>query len=419
MKHQAIKYRLKTIEFWILLAILVAGGYFLSQAFSMPFHMRRTIGPGFFPTLILSLMILCVLLSLAQFLRSNSCQIFINFQEGSEEDTTFKSLINGMNSLDGQRLKTGNHTGLGRFSALSAATQSDPRNSLLAVSSTNTQMSAELAAKEHLRRFTPVSMLYFDPYVLVSSAPALPETSRIGIDQRLGDTAFLDLWRHHVAKHTAPNIMPMDVKQLAKALSKGAIDAILLPRSELDTIAVEGPPLTTLESYDDLSSNEADDTPPLVYANWAILFAPDALSTEEKELLAVRLAKAASSPGFQSQLQHAQEPWHVSTADEASQALRRLADQAHLAPTVQVPKGRAFAIPLTLATIAAFPFAMAIIGFILTASIATSIVMALLWTDFKPRVLLTFGVMNVAISVLTYLVFYHIFGIPLPVGSIW
>ncbi|MGP9497357.1 MULTISPECIES: tripartite tricarboxylate transporter TctB family protein [unclassified Halomonas] len=423
MTYQTLKYRLKTIEFWTLLLLLLVGGYFFIQAFDMPFEMRRTIGPGFIPTIVLFGLISCTLVALTQFLTNKNYKIFTNFPEGSEDDTTFKALTEALNTQAGTHFALSSHTGLGRFSALSVIKQSHPDTSLLAASSRATQVNAELAAQEHLSGFTPLSLLYFDAFILAARTGTNTSTNmfaqlKIGYDSLIEDTVFLEKLRQRSDIQVLPNEQwqAMDIKALRDALSKGKIDIILAARSELSELLQNGE-LTILEAFDGKTLGKSE----LIYGEWAALFVPDNQAIDIRQQNAERLEAAIYAPPFTAQLQHVQVPWQFTAADQAKALLGALATQGTqgVAVKAQPARGRAYAIPITLLAIALFPFLMNIVGFIATSILITSLIMALLRAELSLVGLAKIGVINVGIAVSTYMVFYHIFSIPLPLGSIW
>ena len=417
MTYQTLKYRLKTIEFWTLLLLLLAGSYFLTQALGMPFEMRRTIGPGFIPTIVLLGLIGCTLVALIRFLINQNHKIFTNFPEGSEDDTTFKALTEALNTQTGTRLALSSHTGLGNFSALSVIKRSHPDTSLLASSSRATQVNAELAAQEHLKGFIPLSMLYFDAFVLAArvgtniSVDTLSQL-KIGYDSLLEDTVFLEKLR----QRSNGQWWPMDIKALRSALAEGKIDAILAARSEFEE-SLQANELTILETFDGKTLEKSG----LIYGDWAALFVSGHQASDIRQQNAKRLKDAVNTPVFTAQLQHVQVPWHSTSADQAQTLLSALATQGTQGTAVkaQPARGRAYAIPITLLAIALFPLLMNIVGFIATSILVTSLIMALLRAELSLVGLIKIGMINVMIAVSTYMVFYHVFSIPLPLGSIW
>lgn len=416
MNFQAIKYRLKTVEFWTLLSLIAAGVYFLIQALGMPFEMRRTIGPGFIPTLVLLALIGCALLVLIQYLINSTHNIFSNIPEGSEEETTFKALIQALNSQPGATLGISTHTGLGPFSALSVAKRRYPGTTLLAASSRASQMNAELAARLHLDGFKLLSLLYFDPFVLVvRPGTCLKEAKGLGYDNQLEETAFLARFTAHQGKDLPP-LTGMETKQLCAAFVSGQLDAIIVARSELIEVALLDD-VTLLETFD--GKQHTPEASRLVYGDWAALFAPASLSDQQMQEERTRLEQASVSPAFSAQLQHAQAPWNPASGTEASQLLSTLVTQGQKDGTAAPASGRAYAIPITLTAIALFPFMMTSIGFIISSVIVTSIIMMLLRTEFSSQALIKVAIINVIIAVSTYMIFYHIFGIPLPIGLLW
>lgn len=423
MNYQTLKYRLKTIEFWTLFLLLLAGSYFLFQALGMPFEMRRTIGPGFIPTIVLVGLLGCTLVALVRFLTNPHHKIFINFPEGSEDDTTFKTLTEALNTQKGQRLDLSSHAGLGSFSALSVIKRSHADTSLLAACSRATQVNAELAAREHLNGFTPLSLLYFDTFILALRAGTdidgeASGTIKIGYDNLLEDTVFLEKLQQHatLARPFEKQWQPMDIEALRMALAAGKIDAVIAARSEFEE-SLNANEVTVLETFDGKTSGQSD----LIYGDWAALFVPNNQASETRQQNAQRLKEAFDAPAFAAQLQHVQVPWHASSSEDAQTLLGALADQGTrgIAVKAQKARGRAYAIPITLLAIALFPFLMNIVGFILTSILVTSLIMALLRAELSITGLIKIGVINVVIAVSTYMVFYHVFSIPLPLGSIW
>ncbi|RUR42492.1 tripartite tricarboxylate transporter TctB family protein [Vreelandella populi] len=423
MNYQILKYRVKTIEFWTLLLLLLAGSYFLAQALGMPFEMRRTIGPGFIPTIVLVGLLSCTLVALVRFLTNPHHKIFINFPEGSEDDTTFKTLTESLNTQDGHRFALSSHAGLGSFSALSVIKRSHPDTSVLAASSRATQVNSELAAQEHLRGFTPLTLLYFDAFVLAVSAGTTtanktPGQLKIGYDSLLDDTVFLETLRQHpeLSGPFEKQWRPMELEALRGALAEGKIDAVLAARSELEE-SLQANELTVLEAFDGNTPGNSG----LIYGEWAALFVPNGQASVTRQQNSKRLEDAFNAPAFTAQLQHVQVPWHSSSSEDAKTLLGALADQGTrgIAVKAQQARGRAYAIPITLLAIALFPFLMNIVGFILTSILVTSLIMALLRAELSVTGLIKIGIINVVIAVSTYMVFYHVFSIPLPLGSIW
>lgn len=423
MNYQILKYRVKTIEFWTLLLLLLVGSYFLAQALGMPFEMRRTIGPGFIPTIVLAGLLSCTLVALVRLLTNPHHKILTNFPEGSEDDTTFKTLTAALNTQNGHRFMLSSHTGLGRFSALSVIKRSHPDTSVLAASSRATQVNAELAAKEHLRGFTPLTLLYFDAFVLAvrprtTTSNETPGQLKIGYDKLLDDTVFLEALQQHpeLSRPFEKQWQPMEIEALRGALAEGKIDAALAARSELEE-SLEASELTVLEAFDGKTSGNSG----LIYGEWAALFVPNDQASETRQQNAKRLEEAFNAPAFTAQLQHVQVPWHSRNSEYAQTLLGALADQGSrgMAVKAQSARGRAYAIPITLLAIALFPFLMNIVGFILTSILVTSLIMALLRAELSVTGLIKIGIINVAIAVSTYMVFYHVFSIPLPLGSIW
>ncbi|PRY66208.1 tripartite-type tricarboxylate transporter receptor subunit TctC [Vreelandella songnenensis] len=426
MKYQILKYRLKTIEFWTLLLLLVVGSYFLVQALGMPFEMRRTIGPGFIPTIVLVALISFTFIALVQYLVNRNHKIFVNFPDGSEDDTTFKILFQALNQSPGTRLELCNHSGLGRFSALSVIQRSHPDTSLLAVSSRATQENAELAARQHLTGFTPFSLLYFDAYVLVKSASqgaddaALGSNSRIGYDSLIEDTVFLEKLKKRQDGQTSSDgqWQPMDIKDLRSDLEAGKLDAVVAARSDFEQ-AIQAGKAIVMETFDGQSTPSKETM--LIYGEWAALFAPAAQARDTQTANVARLQTATQSEAFTAQLQNVQLPWQPSETTKDIGKLTMLAHQGTQGVTVKAKpaRNRAHAIPVTLGAIALFPFLMNAIGFIATSILVTSLIMALLRAEFSLTSLVKIGVINVVIAVSTYLVFYHVFSIPLPLGSVW
>lgn len=423
MTYQTLKYRLKSIEFWTLLLLILAGGYFLIQALGMPFEMRRTIGPGFIPTIVLLGLISCTLAALIQFMAHRNHKIFANFPEGSEDDTTFKTLTESLNTQTGAHLMLSSHTGLGSFSALSVIKRSHPDTSLLAVSSRATQVNSELAAQEHLKGFMPLSLLYFDAFVLAVRAGTnitadIFDQLKVGYDSQLEDTVFLEKLRQrsNVQMPSEAQWWPMDIKTLRSALAESKIDAILVARSEFEE-SLQNHELRVLETFDGQTPKNSG----LIYGDWAALFAPIHQTTELRQQNSKRLEDAINTPSFISQLQHVQVPWQPTDANGAQATLSALAIQGAQGVKVKArpARGRAYAIPITLLAIALFPFLMNILGFIATSILVTSLIMALLRAELSLLGLIKIGVINVLIAVSTYMVFYHVFSIPLPLGSIW
>ncbi|UDM08591.1 tripartite tricarboxylate transporter TctB family protein [Halomonas sp. NyZ770] len=417
MSYQVLKYRLKTIEFWTLVLLLIAGGYFLIQAMGMPFEMRRTIGPGFIPTIVLTVLIGCTLVAIIRFLTNSQHKIFTNFPEGSEDDTTFKALAEALNHQDGPRLALSSHAGLGNFSALNVINRSHPNTSILAASSKATQVNAELAAQQHLNGFKPLSLLYFDAFILAArtdttiSNDTLDELT-IGFDPQLEDTVFLEKLRLSLNAQ----FLPMDITTQHDALSDNRIDAVLAARSEF-TEALQNNDLKTLHVFDGVAIEQDA----LIYGDWAALFVSEQQTSDLRQQNATRLVEAVEAPIFTTQLQHVQVPWQPTSADDAQALLSALAAQGTQGVKVKArpARGRAYAIPATLLAIALFPFLMSSVGFIITSTLVTSLIMALLRAELSLFGLIKIGAINIAISVSTYMAFYHVFSIPLPLGLVW
>lgn len=420
MKYQTLRYRLKTIEFWTLVLLLLAGSFFLIQALSMPLEMRRTIGPGFIPTIVLVVLLTCTLVALTKLLFDQRHKVFANFSEGSEDDTTFKVLIQALDTQPGPRMTLSSHTGLGHFSALSVTKRSHPDTSLLAASSRATQTNAELAAQEHLQGFAPLSLLYFDAFILAvrSEAANTPrETLSIGYDELLEDTVFLEKLRGtNGSIPEAKHWQAMNMKALHSALTEGRVDAALAARSELEEFLQTGV-ITVEKTFD---GNDAEDGG-LIYGEWAALFTPMHQGEGVRQAHAGRLRDAAQASTFTAQLKHVQVPWLNTDGEEAQKLLQALATQGRQGVTVKArpAHGRAYAIPITLAAIALFPFLMNIVGFITTSILVSSLIMALLRAELSLAGLLRVVAINAAIAVSTYMIFYHVFSIPLPLGSVW
>ncbi|MFQ3787787.1 tripartite tricarboxylate transporter TctB family protein [Halomonas sp. A29] len=422
MNYLAIKYKLRTVECWVLLSLLTIGIYFLIQALGMPFGMRRTIGPGFFPTIVLSALVLYVVLALTNFIRNDAENVYANFPEGTEDDTTLKALIKAMSNQGGASFAITTCAGLGRFSAATIAARGNPEKSLVAISSRASQMTAEQSAWEHMQRFTPLSLLYFDPYVLITSrGNSIDSLGTIGFDDELDDTTFIGRVASSKGMGAQAQMVGMEAKTLLAALKNRNIDTAIIARSDLVEAEIGGE-VTLLHTYDGSGTAGGNQDDPPVYGRWAALFLSKSASQEQLDMLASSLGRATTDSELQAQLEHVEEPWNPTDSQEAGRILEKLASQWQAGPhshATQAPRGRAYAIPVAIAAIAAFPFLMEIFGFMATSVAVTSLIMALLWAEFGVKVLLKIVLINVLIAVTTYLVFYHVFGIPLPTGSLW
>lgn len=415
--------------------LLTAG--LLWHGLSLDFWRDGTIGPGAYPVSALAGLLFITTILIIQALRVRELRIYSPFVPGLLDDTRLQQVAAAMGRTIGVRVRVVAKDGEGRFSALWAGVRGGSADTALTVVGSDlTTLPNFHAAALCDGRLEPIGGLFFDPDLLVVPADSpwqnahdLDQTGgrlRIGFGHHEDVDHALDRWIAATQDFSFDATYSDDAGVLTQALADCGLDAAVLRLSQarqalgtgtLRCIAIFSQP--HLHPGADEAARFGGWEYPVASGHWAALMAPGDMPTAKKTALEKALATAmADLPREEGSLRG----WSYLPAetmhrvlDMQRASLSRLQDaDAH----PQAPRGKIVALVAAIVGLAAFPFVMVELGFVVTAFVYVGALMLMLW----PRLTGARAALSLAaaagLSLGTFLLFSKVFSILLPASDL-
>ncbi|MEQ8620783.1 MAG: tripartite tricarboxylate transporter TctB family protein [Thalassobaculaceae bacterium] len=415
--------------------LLTAG--LLWHGLSLDFWRDGTIGPGAYPVSALAGLLLITTILFAKALRVRELRIYSPFVPGLLDDTRLQRVAAAMGRDIGIRVRVISKDGEGRFSALWAGSRGAGTGSALTVVGSDlTTLPNFHAAALCDGRLEPLGGLFFDPDLLVVAADSHLQDAgdldraeyrlRLGFGHHEDVDHALDRWLAATQGFAFEPTHSEDASVLTEALADGRLDAAVLRLSQvrqdlgtgaLRCIAIFSQP--HLHPGADEAARFGGWEYPVASGHWAALMAPAEMATAKKSALEKALASAmADLPPEEGILRG----WSYLPAETMHRVLdmqRASLSRLHDADArPEAPRGKIVALVAAIAGLAAFPFVMVEIGFVVTAFIYVAALMLILWPKLTAGRAVLSLVAAAGLSLGTFLLFTKVFSILLPASDL-
>lgn len=421
--------KLKQIVF---LAVLLAVSLFmLHQASRLDFFVRESIGPGFYPAMVLGLLALCTLAALIGVIVRREIYLLSPFIEGLHDDTVLRGIARGAARPLGSAVRIIPCNGAGVFSAAWSGSRAGDGATLTVISSETPDLSAAQAAAWSSARFAPVARLYFDPEVLVGTADGdLDALAVRGAQARLafagapGTLASVHAWLRDRLE-CDPDVIAnaahdLDASVLLAMLGRAELDAVVMPLSEARDALASGS-LKALVVFADEQDAAGFGPPagqvgaPLLAGAWAGLAIPPRAEGGRAGVLQRAMAEGLAD--YRDGGGEDDAKWSV----EPPERLRAfLSDMARASDgAVSMPLGRLAGLLLAVAGTLGFFWVMELLGFPLTAFLFLCAVMMLIEPALDRVGLLRIVVVSAIVSIGLHQLFWRVFYVVFPDGLLF
>ncbi|WPZ37217.1 tripartite tricarboxylate transporter TctB family protein (plasmid) [Thalassobaculum sp. OXR-137] len=411
--------------------VLAAG--LLWHGMSLDLWRDDTIGPGAYPVFALAGLLLINTVLIAKALRVRELWIYSPFVPGLLDDTRLHRVAAEMGRQIGIRVRVVTKDGEGRFSALWAGVRgSGAGNALTVVGSDLTTLPNFHAAALCDGRLEPIGGLFFDPDLLVVAAGSplqdaadldrMDRRLRLGFGHHEDVDHALDRWLASTQVFTFEATYSEDASILAGALADGGLDAAVLRLSQarqalgtgtLRCIAIFSQP--HLHPGADEVSRFGGWEYPVASGHWAALMVPAEMAPAKRAVLETALAGAmADMPTEEGSLRG----WSYLPAETMHRVLdiqrASLGRLQEADPALKATGGKIAALVAAIVGLAAFPFVMVQVGFVITAFVYVAALMLMLWPTLTVGRAVLSLVCAAGLSLGTYALFTKVFSILLP-----
>lgn len=408
-------------------ALLGVTLFLLAEAWKLEFTVRGTIGPGFYPAVVLIGLSILVIVALVELARRRELVLLSPFTEGLRNDSVLRSLAAAAARPLGMSVRVVPRNGAGEFSALRSGARSTDGATVTVVSSETPDLTPAESAAWTVPRYRPVARLFFDPDVLVArpgaSAAVADRPARIGfIDGGDPSPAMRD-W---LAKHfgAPPAITEgLEVEALHHKVVEGSLDAGVLPLRDAGPVIDSGDVAAVVvfgavpEDTAGLAPLADETGTPLVSGAWAGLALPAVAPADAVDPVN-RAFETALAERRRSAAQEADDRgWSITSPARFGAFLEAIRTRGGTA--VAFPTGRLAGLLTTIAATLVFFWVMEFVGFPLAAFLFLAGLMLLLEPRLDRRILIRIPIVAAALALGLYQVFWRIFYVVFPDGLLF
>lgn len=422
----------KGLEVAVFAVATALSAFFLWAAAHLKFMIRGILGPGAYPSVVLTASLIISVVLLVRAVQARDLRVFSPFLGGSRLDVRLKKLCAAAAGILGQPVRVMTRTGAGRFSAFAVGLAAgDDANALTVVTAEQTEIPNLHAATFVLRHFVPILRIDHDPDLLVAraesgwtdAAGAFGQEGRlrIGLSQAAEVASSIPDWLAVPAGLNAEIVYEEDWQVLLDRLRQGEVDLAVVPAAASSAGEI-GDDLRRLGVF---AEDAAGIVPPvpaiggtaLLSGRWSGLAATQAMPAARRDVLAQAFSEAAQGTLTD------EEKDHVLSAEPFGAYLQRR-DACRVAihgPTTTEPglgaDKRTGLFAAMLATLA-FPYVMELLGFPATAFLFLGGLMTLLWPRLNGAALLRIVPIALVLALGIQALFGGIFNVVFPEGSL-
>lgn len=419
--------KLKQIVF--LAALLGASLFMLYQATRLDFFVRESIGPGFYPAMVLGILTICSLVALIAVIVRREIVVLSPFVEGLQHDTMLRGMARSAARPLGSEVRVIACNGAGVFSAAWSGMHARDGATLTVISSETPDLTSAQAAAWSSARFAPIARLFFDPDVLLGAEGCdldalAARGARIAFSATPGASGSVHAWlagRLGRPLHTILNAAhDIDASALLAILGRGELDAAVMPLSEAREALATGPLVALVVFADERDAGAFGPAAsrvgePLIAGAWAGLAIPPQAEAGRAE--ALQRAMAEGLADYRRSGGEDDPNWSV----EPPARLRAfLADMARASDAaVTLPTGRLAGLLLAVAGTLGFFWLMELLGFPLAAFLFLSLVMLLLEPALDRIAVLRIATVSAVVTVGLHQLFWRVFYVVFPDGLLF
>ncbi|WP_374444364.1 tripartite tricarboxylate transporter TctB family protein [Stella sp.] len=406
---------------------------------SIPVWQDDTLGPGAYPLLALTGVLLCGGWLLVRAAANRDLRLISPFPEGLADDTRLRMLVGPLARSMGRPIQVDRRVGEGPFSAFHAGLRLSRDGGVATIlASDATGLPNFDAAAFCDGRFQPAAGLFFDPDVAVVRADAgwrtlaealaaRPDGSlRVGFNHHPDLRHGLDRWMEHGLGARFAAFFQADPKVLVDAVASGEIDVAMLHFSEARVPLADGRvrcvAVAAPEAPADLGpALRHADGAPFASGRWAAVMLPVDVPEAERArweaavLSAVHAIDEGGAPRDGS-------AWMALPGAEMAALLRIQAASRGILPDRGQPelgRGRRPALIVAVLGLAAFPFVMPQLGFSITAFLYAAGLTAMLWPRLTARRLAASLAAAAVLSFGSEALFGGVFGVVFPAARLF
>jgi tripartite-type tricarboxylate transporter receptor subunit TctC len=422
---------LKQVAF--LTALLIIASFMLYEATKLDFIVRDTIGPGFYPSLVLGALALSTLAALLGVLVRREIFVLSPFISGLLHDTILRGVARAASRRLGSVVRVVERNGAGVFSAAWAGARAGDGTTLTVISSETPDLTSAQAAAWSRAHFAPIARLFFDPDTLVARAgtdlgglAARDGDPRSGYAAEAATSAPIAGWlARHIGGPRAGSpdeLYAIDTESLLARLRGGELDAAVMPLSEAREALTAGT-LTALVVFADeedaggLGPAAGSVGEPLIAGAWAGLAMPPRAAAASRadalrRAMADGLADFRRGGGGEDDV-----AWSVASPERFE---RFLCDIARASDArVSLPIGRLAGLLTAVAGTLGFFWLMQLLGFPLTAFLFMVSVMLLLEPERNRTAMLRIVAVSALVAIGLHQLFWRVFYVVFPDGLVF
>ena len=417
----------QVLFFGVLLAVTLL---LLVKAWQLPFMIRGTIGPGFYPAMVLIALGLAVLVALVELVRRREIVLMSPFSEGLRNDTILRGLAEDASDPLGYGVRIVPRNGAGVFSALHTGLRATDGGTVTVASSDTPDLTPAQTAAWVSSRFRPVAGLLFDPDVLVTQpGGTLNRLAASGAAPRIGfihtdavAAPIVEWLTRRIGR--APEVeWQVEAGVVPARLAAGTLSAAVLPASEVRG-AVEDRTIAAVVVFgpDDEETRRIGmpavaDGAPLISGAWAGLALPPAAAGIGPRLHRA-FADALARRRRRDRSEEDDRAWRVTEPGAFADLLSAIAAGGN-ATAVQLPRGRLTGLLATIAATLGFFWIMEALGFPLAAFLFLAGLMLLLEPRLDRSVLIRIGLVSAGLSIALHQLFWRVFYVVFPDGFLF
>lgn len=422
---------LKQVAF--LAGLLIVASFMLFEATKLDFIVRDTIGPGFYPSLVLGALALSTLAALLGVLVRRDIFVLSPFVGGLLHDTILRGVARAASRRLGSVVRVVERNGAGVFSAAWSGARAGDGATLTVISSETPDLTSAQAAAWSRAHFVPIARLFFDPDTLVARAgtdldglAAHGGNPRIGYAAEAATSAPIAGWlaRRIGGPHAGSqgDLYAIDAESLLARLSGGELDAAVMPLS-MAREALAADRLRALVIFADEEDAGAFGPPagsvgkPLISGAWAGLAMPPRAAAAGRadalqRALADGLADFRRGGGGEDDV-----AWSVESPERFERFLAAIARASDA--TVVLPIGRLAGLLTAVAGTLGFFWLMQLLGFPLAAFLFMASVMLLLEPERDRIAMLRIVSVSALVAIGLHQLFWRVFYVVFPDGLVF
>ncbi|MFN4087837.1 MAG: hypothetical protein ACK4QW_02185 [Alphaproteobacteria bacterium] len=409
--------------------LLAATLFMLSEAWKLDFFVRDSIGPGFYPALVLAALGLSTLAALIGALVRREIVLLSPFTEGLRHDTILRGLAREAAGPLGRGVRVVARNGAGVFSAAWSGARAGDGATLTVASSETPDLTPAEAAHWSGTHFEPVARLFFDPDVAVGRAgTSFDRLTAHGTRPRIGfagdASASVAGWLSDRLASPIDGSFGADAEALIAEVGAGALDAAVLPLGEVRE-ALADDSLVALAVFAEAEDEAAgfgplaaDIGPPLVSGAWAGIAAPGAAVIGRAHDLHRAFAEALAAYRRDGRAEEDDQAWSVETPDRFRSFLAAMAQSAGSAQ-VAMPVGRLAGLLVAITGTVGFFWLMELLGFPLAAFCFLVVLMFLLEPQLNRLAAARIVTVSAAVSIGLHQLFWRVFYVVFPDGLLF